>query len=105
MVLLLFFSSQVLNPITKYALTMTPVMLSLEELLPFNLRESYSVSLIVRTILVFSTLVVSLAVPFFGKFIILHCKHAVFVKLGSSSLSSRRGENQSRLYRIKCKMY
>ncbi|KAF3449165.1 hypothetical protein FNV43_RR09893 [Rhamnella rubrinervis] len=58
--------TMVLNPITKFALTITPVMLSLEELLPLELRESYSVSVIVRTILVFSTLIVSLAVPFFG---------------------------------------
>lgn len=75
-----------LNPITKYALTITPVMLSLEELLPLDLRESYSVSVIVRTILVFSTLIVSLAVPFFGKFI-LDCNYIciffLFVKFGT----------------------
>ncbi|XP_048320356.2 amino acid transporter AVT1E [Ziziphus jujuba] len=58
--------TMVVNPITKYALTITPVMLSLEELLPLALRESYSVSLIMRTILVFSTLIVSLTVPYFG---------------------------------------
>lgn len=58
---------QVVNPITKYALTLTPVTLSLEELLPLALRESYFVSIVIRTILVMSTLVVALTVPFFGK--------------------------------------
>ncbi|XP_030481002.1 amino acid transporter AVT1E [Cannabis sativa] len=58
--------TMVVNPITKYALTLTPVTLSLEELLPEALREYYIVSIFIRTILVLSTLVVALTVPFFA---------------------------------------
>jgi vesicular inhibitory amino acid transporter len=57
---------QVVNPMTKYALVMMPVALSLEELVPSGRSSSYGVSLIIRTILVTSTLAVALAVPFFG---------------------------------------
>ncbi|XP_020535875.1 amino acid transporter AVT1E isoform X2 [Jatropha curcas] len=56
----------VVNPITKYALTLTPVALSLEELMPPGRLRSYSISLIIRTVLVISTLVVAVAFPFFG---------------------------------------
>lgn len=55
-----------MNPLSKYALTMTPVALSLEELLPSTSQSNF-VMLLMRTFLVFSTLVVALAVPFFGK--------------------------------------
>ncbi|CAH2074507.1 unnamed protein product [Thlaspi arvense] len=57
----------VVTPMMKYALTITPVVLSLEELMPSskNMR-SKGVSLIFRTILVLSTLVVALAFPFFA---------------------------------------
>eukprot|EP00252_Welwitschia_mirabilis_P016195 TRINITY_DN3575_c0_g1_i5.p1 TRINITY_DN3575_c0_g1~~TRINITY_DN3575_c0_g1_i5.p1 ORF type:complete len:551 (+),score=33.61 TRINITY_DN3575_c0_g1_i5:43-1695(+) len=53
----------VVNPFTKYALTITPVAMSLEELLPCY-RHSYSIA--IRSLLVFSTLAVALTVPFFG---------------------------------------
>ncbi|XP_015582331.2 amino acid transporter AVT1D isoform X1 [Ricinus communis] len=56
----------IVNPMTKYALTMTPVALSLEELMPSGWLRSYGVSLIIRTILVMSTLVVAQRFPFFG---------------------------------------
>ncbi|PIA60399.1 hypothetical protein AQUCO_00300119v1 [Aquilegia coerulea] len=56
----------VVNPLTKYASTITPVALSLEELLPASQLKSYYISLIVRTALVFSTLVVVLTVPYFN---------------------------------------
>ncbi|KAG6640081.1 hypothetical protein CIPAW_10G146900 [Carya illinoinensis] len=56
----------VANPLTKYALTLTPISLSLEELLPSAQLRSFSVVLLVRTILVFSTLVVALTVPYFA---------------------------------------
>ncbi|KAL5709539.1 hypothetical protein ACHQM5_020219 [Ranunculus cassubicifolius] len=52
----------VVNPLSKYALTMTPVALSLEELWP----KSYKVSIFIRTLLVFSTLLVALTIPFFS---------------------------------------
>lgn len=52
---------------TKYALTLTPVALSLEELIPPSQLQTYRVSIVIRTILVISTLVVALTIPFFGK--------------------------------------
>lgn len=58
----------VVNPFTKYALTITPVALSLEELFP-SVGSSWKgcgVSMGIRTILVVSTLCVALLVPFFG---------------------------------------
>ncbi|XP_068315368.1 amino acid transporter AVT1C-like [Pyrus communis] len=54
----------VVNPFTKYALTMSPVAMSLEELVPAN--KSYIYSILIRTALVVSTLVVGLCIPFFG---------------------------------------
>ncbi|XP_057471460.1 amino acid transporter AVT1C-like [Actinidia eriantha] len=56
----------VVNPFTKYALTITPVALSLEELIPSNHLKSHMYSILIRTALVISTLFVGLAVPFFG---------------------------------------
>ncbi|KAL7228635.1 hypothetical protein ACSBR2_007359 [Camellia fascicularis] len=49
-----------------YALTMTPVALCLEELIPSSHLKSYMYSILIRTALVISTLVVALSVPFFG---------------------------------------
>ncbi|XP_071734579.1 amino acid transporter AVT1C-like [Rutidosis leptorrhynchoides] len=54
----------VVNPFTKYALTISPVAMSLEELLPSN--KSYFYSILIRTGLVLSTLIVALTIPFFG---------------------------------------
>ncbi|KAM7526365.1 hypothetical protein LguiA_016267 [Lonicera macranthoides] len=56
----------VIAPVTKYALTITPVAFGLEELLPSARHRSHGVSIIIRTILVISTLVVALTVPYFG---------------------------------------
>ncbi|KAK6943638.1 Amino acid transporter, transmembrane domain [Dillenia turbinata] len=55
----------VVSPLTKYALTFTPIVLSIEELLPSKQR-SYLVSMLIRALLVLSTLLVALSVPFFG---------------------------------------
>uniref|UniRef100_A0A2P2J6Z2 Vacuolar amino acid transporter 1 n=1 Tax=Rhizophora mucronata TaxID=61149 RepID=A0A2P2J6Z2_RHIMU len=55
----------VVTPMAKYALTITPVALSLEEIVSAQL-QSFSVSVAIRTILVISNLVVALTVPFFG---------------------------------------
>ena len=53
---------------TKYALCLTPIVLSLEEVMPSSGKiRSYGVSMLLRTILVLSTLVVALTFPFFGK--------------------------------------
>ncbi len=56
------------NPFTKYALTITPVAHSLEELLPQrpDSAEYRSWSLVIRTALVLSTIAVAVLVPFFG---------------------------------------
>ncbi|XP_073274361.1 amino acid transporter AVT1C-like [Primulina huaijiensis] len=56
----------VVNPFTKYALTMSPVAMSLEELIPSSRTKSYMYSIIIRTALVISTLIVGLSIPFFG---------------------------------------
>ncbi|XP_024318904.1 amino acid transporter AVT1C [Brachypodium distachyon] len=55
----------IVNPYTKYALTMTPVALSIEEALPRNMRN-YLVGMCVRTLLVLSTVVVALSFPYFA---------------------------------------
>ncbi|KAG6389756.1 hypothetical protein SASPL_151229 [Salvia splendens] len=49
-----------------YALTMAPVAMSLEELIPSTNAQSHMYSLIIRTLLVISTLLVGLSIPFFG---------------------------------------
>ncbi|XP_057798911.1 amino acid transporter AVT1C-like [Salvia miltiorrhiza] len=56
----------VVNPFTKYALTMAPVAMSLEELIPSSNTQSHLYSLLIRTLLVISTLLVGLSIPFFG---------------------------------------
>ncbi|KAL6277946.1 hypothetical protein ACE6H2_021547 [Prunus campanulata] len=56
----------IVNPMTKYALTMTPVALSVEELFPKAWTGSHCVSIFVRTLLVSSTLGVAMSFPFFG---------------------------------------
>ncbi|XP_062154947.1 amino acid transporter AVT1C-like [Alnus glutinosa] len=56
----------VVNPLTKYALTMSPVAMSLEEFIPANHSKSFIYCVFIRTALVVSTLIVGLAIPFFG---------------------------------------
>ncbi|CAI9783267.1 unnamed protein product [Fraxinus pennsylvanica] len=58
--------SVVAAPVTKFALTITPVALSLEELLPSGQNRSHGVSILIRTVLVISVLTVAMAVPYFG---------------------------------------
>ncbi|KAK9053360.1 hypothetical protein SSX86_029993 [Deinandra increscens subsp. villosa] len=53
----------VVNPIAKYALMVTPIVNSIEERFLCNTRKF---SLLMRTTLVISTVVVALALPFFG---------------------------------------
>ncbi|RLN31124.1 vacuolar amino acid transporter 1-like [Panicum miliaceum] len=55
----------IVNPYTKYALTMTPVALSIEEALPQRV-QSYLVGMSVRTCLVLSTVAVALLFPYFA---------------------------------------
>ncbi|XP_076910846.1 amino acid transporter AVT1C-like [Bidens hawaiensis] len=56
----------VINPFTKYAITISPVAMCLEELIPSNHLGSHVYSFLIRTTLVASTLVVALTFPFFG---------------------------------------
>ncbi|KDP30471.1 hypothetical protein JCGZ_16150 [Jatropha curcas] len=56
----------VVNPFTKYALTISPVAMSLEELIPPNHLKSHIYAICIRTALVISTLLVGLTIPFFG---------------------------------------
>ncbi|CAI0374529.1 unnamed protein product [Linum tenue] len=56
----------VINPLTKYALLMNPLARSIEELLPVNIATSYWCFLLLRTVLVFSTVVAAFLLPFFG---------------------------------------
>ncbi|XP_022958205.1 amino acid transporter AVT1C-like isoform X2 [Cucurbita moschata] len=56
----------VINPFTKYALTISPVAMSLEEFIPPNHPKSHIYSILIRTALVISTLLVGLSIPFFG---------------------------------------
>ncbi|GMP22588.1 hypothetical protein CsSME_00000543 [Camellia sinensis var. sinensis] len=64
--IILYAELYVVNPFTTYALTMTPVALCLEELIPSSHLKSYMYCILIRTALVISTLVVALSVPFFG---------------------------------------
>lgn len=56
----------VVNPFTKYALTMSPVAMSLEELIPSQHGKSHIFAILIRTTLVISSLLVGLTIPFFG---------------------------------------
>ncbi|KAJ0764135.1 putative amino acid transporter, transmembrane domain-containing protein [Helianthus annuus] len=49
-----------------YALTISPVALSLEELIPLKHQQTRFYSILIRTTLVISTLLVGLSIPFFG---------------------------------------
>lgn len=53
-----------INPFSKYALMVTPLATAVEERLVAGNKRS--VNLLIRTLLVVSTVVVALAVPFFG---------------------------------------
>ncbi|KAI8030753.1 Amino acid transporter AVT1J [Camellia lanceoleosa] len=52
------------NPIAKYALMVTPIVNVIENLFPYYNRRP--TSLLIRIILVISTVIVALAIPFFG---------------------------------------
>ncbi|KAK7295370.1 hypothetical protein RJT34_18277 [Clitoria ternatea] len=53
------------NPISKFALMATPITNALKELLPRTYKNKFT-SILVSTLLVISTTIVALAVPFFG---------------------------------------
>ncbi|KAK1437118.1 hypothetical protein QVD17_02903 [Tagetes erecta] len=56
----------VVAPVTKFALTLTPVAYGIEELLPAAQQNSYAGSIIIRTALMILILLVALTVPYFG---------------------------------------
>ncbi|KAG6500201.1 hypothetical protein ZIOFF_040043 [Zingiber officinale] len=49
-----------------YALTLTPLAMSLEELIPSRHMKTHLYPIMIRTTLVLSTLCVALSIPFFG---------------------------------------
>lgn len=53
-----------INPLTKYAVIITPIATALEE--TSLLRDSKALSILIRSVLVVSTIIVALSVPFFG---------------------------------------
>ncbi|CAN6235249.1 unnamed protein product [Urochloa humidicola] len=55
-----------INPFSKYALMVTPLAAAVEERLLAAGNKRRSISILIRTLLVVSTVVVALAVPFFG---------------------------------------
>ncbi|OIW07487.1 hypothetical protein TanjilG_14433 [Lupinus angustifolius] len=61
----------VVTPLAKYALTILPIALSIEELAPTPALRCHATSVVVRTILVISSLVVALCVPYFGSLMAL----------------------------------
>ncbi|XP_057778097.1 amino acid transporter AVT1E-like isoform X3 [Salvia miltiorrhiza] len=61
----------VVAPLTKFGLSMTPVALALEELLPADQLASNTAPILIRTTLVVSTLIVALTVPYFGSMMAL----------------------------------
>ncbi|BBN05996.1 solute carrier family 32 (vesicular inhibitory amino acid transporter) [Marchantia polymorpha subsp. ruderalis] len=56
------------NPFAKFALTITPLAVALEEFLPWSPKSKQFMvgSVCIRSLLVLSTIVVALAIPFFG---------------------------------------
>ncbi|XP_060211746.1 amino acid transporter AVT1I-like [Lycium barbarum] len=54
-----------INPLTKYALVVSPIVTAIEDTLPFR-KSRFIVSDFIRTFLVISTIIAALAVPFFG---------------------------------------
>ncbi|KAH7688203.1 solute carrier family 32 (vesicular inhibitory amino acid transporter) protein [Dioscorea alata] len=56
----------VINPFTKYALLLNPLARSLEELLPIPYANKIWCFILLRTVLVISTLCVAFLLPFFG---------------------------------------
>ncbi|XP_058751186.1 amino acid transporter AVT1D-like [Vicia villosa] len=56
----------VVTPLAKYALTLLPIVSSIEELVPFPRLRCYAMSIVIRTALVLASLAVALSFPYFG---------------------------------------
>lgn len=54
------------NPITKYALMLTPIVDAVKNAVPSRFNKSKASHLLLSTTLLISTVIVALAVPFFG---------------------------------------
>ena len=54
-----------INPLTKYAVIITPIATAIEETYPFR-NANRLISILIRTLIVFTTVIVALLVPFFG---------------------------------------
>ncbi|CAL0328239.1 unnamed protein product [Lupinus luteus] len=59
------------TPLAKYALTLLPIAMSIEELAPTPQLRCHAMSVVVRTVLVITSLVVALCVPYFGSLMAL----------------------------------
>ncbi|MED6140208.1 hypothetical protein PIB30_090978, partial [Stylosanthes scabra] len=88
----------VVTPLAKYALTILPIALSIEELIPKNKLRCHSTAIVIRTCLVISSLIVALSIPYFGAlmaligafmsmFVALIYPCACYLKLHSGRLS------------------
>jgi vesicular inhibitory amino acid transporter len=56
--------STIINPFTKYAIIISPLTIAIEE--KWNLCKSRAISILVRTIIVASSVLVALYIPFFA---------------------------------------
>ncbi|CAK8541686.1 unnamed protein product [Lathyrus sativus] len=56
----------VVTPLAKYALTLLPIVSSIEELVTSPRLSCYAMSIVIRTALVLASLVVALSFPYFG---------------------------------------
>ncbi|KAE9619123.1 putative amino acid transporter, transmembrane domain-containing protein [Lupinus albus] len=54
------------NPISKYALMVTPITNALKALLPQQYKKDKLTSILINTILVISTVIIAITVPFFA---------------------------------------
>lgn len=53
-----------INPLTKYAIMITPIASAIED--KFFFKASTTISIFIRTLIVISTVIVALTIPFFG---------------------------------------
>ncbi|GMN41856.1 hypothetical protein TIFTF001_011065 [Ficus carica] len=54
-----------INPLTKYAVIITPIATAIEDTYPFR-NANRLISILLRTLIVFATVIVALLIPFFG---------------------------------------
>lgn len=64
-----------MTPLAKYALTLLPIVSSIEELVPSPRLRCYAMSIVIRTALVVASLAVALSFPYFGKYFPYYSQH------------------------------